>query len=225
VPNVLKYLAGILLSDALPSAFRPSIEWVSDPEGKHLVFSYRIMADRSGVLCVVEQSTDLQEWFAADASTAETTPHGDGSVTHRIRSATFPTGSPLFMRLTMEIPWTRQFISLTADSERIAPGDSLINFMPVVLGKRLPKEILGPMVRSLMQPGRFLTDWSLATESVRSPFYNAEGYWRGPIWAPSTLLVWSGLHDAGYSAEAATVRERFLALCAKAGFSENFHAT
>jgi putative isomerase len=132
------------------------------------------------------------------------------------------------LKLMIERMWDAekgQFVSLTADSQGTAPGDSLINFIPVVLGRRLPQEILQAMVRSLMQPGRFLTDWGLATESVESPFYNAEGYWRGPIWAPSTLLIWDGLREAGYKEEADTVRERFLALCAKAGFAENFQAT
>lgn len=118
-----------------------------------------------------------------------------------------------------------QFVSRKADSKTIAPGDSLINFMPMVLGQRLPKAIFERMVESLLQPGRFLTDWGLATESVRSPYYSAEGYWRGPIWAPSTLLIWDGLNESGYTSEAALIRQRFLALCAKAGFAENFQAT
>lgn len=118
-----------------------------------------------------------------------------------------------------------QFVSLKADGRTVAPGDSLINFMPVVLGRRLPPQVLEALVRSLMRPGRFLTEWGLATESPRSPYYAPEGYWRGPIWAPPTLLVWSGLVECGYAAEAATIRGRFLALCARAGFPENFHAT
>ncbi|MCD8482458.1 MAG: hypothetical protein LR015_07225 [Verrucomicrobia bacterium] len=132
------------------------------------------------------------------------------------------------LQLMIERLWDEdrgQFISLQANGIDRAPGDSLINFMPIVLGKRLPKRLFARMVEALMQPERFLTDWGLATESVCSPYYNAEGYWRGPIWAPSTLLIWDGLFEAGYVAEANSVRERFLALCARAGFPENFHAT
>lgn len=136
-------------------------------------------------------------------------------------------GNALLERL-IERLWDakrEQFISLKADGRTVAPGDSLINFMPLVLGRRLPGAIFDRLVASLMQPGRFLTDWGLATEAIPSPFYAAEGYWRGPIWAPSTLLVWSGLDDGGYAAEAEAVRQRFLSLCARAGFPENFHAT
>ncbi|MCC5841837.1 MAG: hypothetical protein JJT96_17110 [Opitutales bacterium] len=122
-------------------------------------------------------------------------------------------------------PEKGQFVSLKGDGRTPAPGDSLINFMPLVLGRRLPPDVLEPLVQSLMRPGRFLTDWGLATESLRSPFYSPEGYWRGPIWAPPTLLVFSGLQEGGYAAEAETIRHRFLNLCARAGFPENFHAT
>jgi PKD repeat protein len=104
VPNVLKYLAGVPLSEALPSAFRPTIDWEADADGRSLVFSFRVMADRSDVLWVVEQSVDLEEWTPVDAHTTASIPHEDGSITHRIRSATAPADGVLFMRLTMEIP-------------------------------------------------------------------------------------------------------------------------
>lgn len=136
--------------------------------------------------------------------------------------------SEVLLQLMMERLWSEergQFVALKADSQTIAPGDSLINFMPLVLAKRLPQSMLERMVDGLIQPWRFLTDWGLATESVSSPYYNGEGYWRGPIWAPSTLLIWDGLHEAGFKAQANAIHQRFLALCAKAGFAENFHAT
>ena len=118
-----------------------------------------------------------------------------------------------------------QFISRMGGSDRIAPGDSLINFMPLVLGARLPEKIRTRLVAGLFREGRFLTDWGLATEAVDSPFYNAEGYWRGPIWAPPTLILWDGLRQGGFTREAALLRERYLALCTRAGFAENSHAT
>jgi glycogen debranching enzyme len=38
----------------------------------------------------------------------------------------------------------------------------------------------------------------LATEKTTSPLYQSDGYWRGPVWAPSTVLIEDGgLRRAG----------------------------
>lgn len=118
----------------------------------------------------------------------------------------------------------KQFISRRSLDGTVAPGDSLINFMPLVLGEHLPSELAKPMVSALMEAGRFLTPHGLATESLRSPYYAAEGYWRGPIWAPVLLLIVDGLRRAGFESESRDISQRFLQLCARSGFPENFQA-
>ena len=35
----------------------------------------------------------------------------------------------------------------------------------------------------------FLTENGLATEMPKSNKYESNGYWRGPIWAPTTYLL------------------------------------
>lgn len=117
-----------------------------------------------------------------------------------------------------------QFISRRALDGSVAPGDSLINFMPLVLGEHLPGDMANKMVAALMEEGRFLTPHGLATESLRSPYYAAEGYWRGPIWAPVLLLIVDGLRRAGYKTESEEIGRRFVNLCTRSGFPENFHA-
>ena len=42
-----------------------------------------------------------------------------------------------------------------------------------------------------------LTEHGLATERPTSPHYQADGYWRGPIWAPATVLIEDGLRRPG----------------------------
>ena len=44
---------------------------------------------------------------------------------------------------------------------------------------------------------RFLTEHGPATEAPDSPRYESDGYWRGPIWAPSTYLIVDGLRRGG----------------------------
>ena len=60
--------------------------------------------------------------------------------------------------------------------------------------------------------------------SPSSPHYQADGYWRGPIWAPSTVLIEDGLRRAGHIDLADEISRRFRALCERSGFAENFDA-
>lgn len=101
--------------------------------------------------------------------------------------------------------------------------DTLMLRIPVLLGDRLPERLRAPLVADL-ESDRFLAEWGYATESPRSPFYKNDGYWRGPIWAPSTLLVCDGLRACGRPDLARRAAERFCRMCAKSGFAENFDA-
>ena len=61
-------------------------------------------------------------------------------------------------------------------------------------------------------------------ERPDSPRYTADGYWRGPIWAPSTLIIEEGLRRSGNPELANTVSDKFRHLCEERGFAENFDA-
>jgi glycogen debranching enzyme len=98
---------------------------------------------------------------------------------------------------------------------------SLLTLLPVVLGEALDRDVAGALGSDIRS---HLTEWGLATEPVDSADYASDGYWRGPIWAPSTVLIEDGLRRAGHTELADAVRERFLRLCEKSGFAENFDA-
>ncbi len=99
----------------------------------------------------------------------------------------------------------------------------LIRYLPLVLGDRLPADVREATVRDL-KAGGFYTEWGFATEAPESPDYVPDGYWRGPIWAPSTMLILDGLRRCGESAWAAEAAERFCRLTEKSGAAENFDA-
>jgi glycogen debranching enzyme len=103
----------------------------------------------------------------------------------------------------------------------LSSARSLLNLMPITLGEDLPSGVLGSMVDGLAD---HLTDWGLATEAVQSEHYRSDGYWQGPIWAPSTVLLEDGLRRAGNVQLADDVSHRFRQLCEKSGFAENFDA-
>jgi putative isomerase len=99
--------------------------------------------------------------------------------------------------------------------------DSLVPWMPVVLGRRLPKPVAKKIVAGIR---RHLTQRGLATELTASPQYCDDGYWRGPIWAPCTMIAVDGLARLGETKLARTIAGRFCRLCARSGYAENFDA-
>jgi hypothetical protein len=106
-----------------------------------------------------------------------------------------------------------------------AGGRSLLDVIPVILGKRLPPTVLAQLVNDLSPSGPFLTQWGYASESPGSERYEPDGYWRGPIWAPSTYLLADGLVEAGYPDIAREAAARFCDLCVRQpGFWENYDA-
>ena len=101
--------------------------------------------------------------------------------------------------------------------------DTLLTRLPVLLGDRLPARLRAPLLADL-ESDKFLTAWGFATESPASPLYKSDGYWRGPIWAPETMLLVGGLRACGRHELARRVAERFCRMCDKSGFAENFDA-
>lgn len=98
---------------------------------------------------------------------------------------------------------------------------SLLALMPIALGDDLPPEIRTALITALKA---HLTPHGLATEPLGSGRYAADGYWRGPIWAPATLLIEDGLRRAGHVELADDISLRFRRLCETSGFAENFDA-
>jgi hypothetical protein len=113
------------------------------------------------------------------------------------------------------------FVAMRQVDHRIVESDSLIPCIPIVLGNRLPRPIRTALVKEIR---RFVTAHGVATEDPDSPHYTPDGYWRGPIWAPSTMLIVSGLNDVGEIELARQISERFCRTCAQNGFAENFDA-
>jgi hypothetical protein len=113
------------------------------------------------------------------------------------------------------------YVAVAASGGREAKRRSLLTLLPIVLGGSLEPDAARMLAAGIRS---HLTEWGLATEPVDSNDYADDGYWRGPIWAPSTVLVEDGLRRAGQLELADAVRDRFLRLCERSGFAENFDA-
>ena len=102
--------------------------------------------------------------------------------------------------------------------------DSLLPFLPILLGDRLPKEIFNKLAAGLKEKGRFETPYGLATERVGGKHYISDGYWLGPIWAPPMMFVVEGLINGGEVEFGKLLAKRFCDNCVNNGFAENYDA-
>lgn len=115
----------------------------------------------------------------------------------------------------------KQFVGQLVHTGQSVKSRSLVGCMPIVLGQALPEDIRTALIKRI---GKFVTKAGLATEMPDSPLYEPDGYWRGPMWAPSTMLTVIGLEAAGDIDLARAIAQRFCATCVKSGFAENFDA-
>ncbi|HEX5403600.1 MAG TPA: trehalase family glycosidase [Pseudonocardiaceae bacterium] len=126
------------------------------------------------------------------------------------------------LRAMIETLWTgKRFAVHVLESGHTRTSGSLLDLMPIVLGDLLPHHIHTALAEQIRE---HLTPHGLATELPGSPHYEPDGYWRGPIWAPSTVLIEDGLRRAGHTLLADEISDRFRALCEASGFAENFDA-
>lgn len=102
--------------------------------------------------------------------------------------------------------------------------DSLFAYLPILLAERLPREVFNALADGIAERDRFITPYGVATESLASKYYTPDGYWMGPIWAPSTMFIVDGLYRGGRHALARGIARNFCDNCVKNGFAENFNA-
>ena len=117
--------------------------------------------------------------------------------------------------------WT----AVRAGDHRPSPvGDSLLPWLAGIAGHRFPRAARQAVVAALSEHGRFLTPFGVATEAVTSPLYEADGYWRGPVWGPSTVLAAEAAARCGAPGLAASIARRFAGIAPRFGFAENHDA-
>lgn len=116
-----------------------------------------------------------------------------------------------------------RIVSVESGSHEPVKGNSLFDFLPLILGKRLPEAVRTEMVRRLKEDG-FFTACGLATESVNSEYYEADGYWRGPVWAPVVFLLTEALRELEEEAFADEIAKRYCDAVRRGNMAENMDA-
>lgn len=145
---------------------------------------------------------------------------------HRMKEATeWKERSGALLQLLLKNYWKNgRFVALRSGDHSDVIADSLLLYVPLVLGKRLPMEVRQELVADLREPGGFLTSHGLATEKIGSPLYEADGYWRGPIWAPSSMMIVEGLDAVGEKEFARELRRKYCEMVSLNGMAENYDA-
>ncbi|MCP3028489.1 amylo-alpha-1,6-glucosidase [Halobacillus sp. A5] len=105
----------------------------------------------------------------------------------------------------------------------IIESESILPLVSIILGNKLPEAARDNII-NLLRSEKFLTDWGIASEALDSSYYEEDAYWRGPIWAPTTLLFIDAFQECGEHELVQEVTEKFLELCKQSGFAENFNA-
>lgn len=114
------------------------------------------------------------------------------------------------------------FICREARSHKVIISGSLIHEIPIVLGKRLPQDIIDKLTARIMKEGAYLTPYGLASESLESQQFRVSGMARGFGLPPYHLFILTGMYDAGKVQEAKEVARRYC-LAQKFGFNMLVH--
>ena len=112
----------------------------------------------------------------------------------------------------------KQFTARLVDGTRVEAG-TLIAFVPLILGHRLPQEVIDTMADALSEEGKWLSPYGLAGERMDSPDYHDGGCWSaGSILAPAQLLVCLGLRASGKETLAKEIALRYLRAMVETGY-------
>jgi len=112
-----------------------------------------------------------------------------------------------------------KFITKLSGSHKVVESRSVAIFLPLLLGHRLPQEILDKMEAMLSEEGRWISEYGLTGEDMTSPRWLPVGWLAGPVLAPANLLVFLGLMESGKEELAKKIALRYLRALHNSGFA------
>ena len=116
-----------------------------------------------------------------------------------------------------------QFLSRLPADGRLYKCGAVVQLQPIMLGRRLPQEIIDKLTARLMDPEEFLTDYGTATENLQSDKLVVKAFTRGAVVAPTQMLIIMGMYDAGKTAEARALSIRYLNALMHKGLALGIH--
>ena len=83
----------------------------------------------------------------------------------------------------------------------------IIGFLPIWAGIASTEQA-GYLISHLTNPDKFWRSYGVPSLAADDPYYNPLGYWNGPVWVEWNYLIFRGLLDYGYHAEAESLAVR-----------------
>lgn len=116
-------------------------------------------------------------------------------------------------------------VNILDNTPTCTANQSLIKYLPLIIGKRLPEDIRQKVINDLKTSG-IRTPYGLASENPNSPHYVPDGYWLGPIWAPVNYLMVTALEECQEPDLAREIARDFCNLCnaSPSVMGENYNA-
>ncbi|MDR1558636.1 MAG: hypothetical protein LBS84_02855 [Clostridiales bacterium] len=94
--------------------------------------------------------------------------------------------------------------------ENLVDAESISRYKPLMLGKRLPKDIRKKMLADLCDENKYLSSCGITSEAMDSPDFLMFGsYMHGPVVAPVQFLMTVAIHNAGDAKLAKEVARRY----------------
>ncbi|MCQ2511914.1 MAG: hypothetical protein MJ092_00785 [Lachnospiraceae bacterium] len=110
----------------------------------------------------------------------------------------------------IETYWNgEKFIALRNHTHEVIDSECITDYMPIILGKKLPQEIIDKMTADLLVEGTFLSNVGLATEKITSDQFRQAGFSRGFALPQANLMILTGLYMAGKKDEAKMIATRY----------------
>ena len=168
------------------------------------------------------QSPDLAAWLVIQMEFLEETAADLGLTDEALRWR--ERGEALFQDMMGYFVRDGRFEAVKLPEGETVPSESLILYLPLILGDRLPEKLRERMLHDLFRDNGLAAEWGLASEPLNSPLFEEDGYWRGAIWPPTALIMTEALKRCHRTDEALHYAERFCEMCAENGFYENYSA-
>ena len=111
-----------------------------------------------------------------------------------------------------------KFIGRLSRTHEVVDCDSIAICQPIILGKRLPDDIIDKIAEMLGDPKKFFTSRGFVSESLASEYYDVNGpFMMGMIIAPVQLMITVGLYNAGKKELALESARRWCELSLESG--------
>ena len=110
-----------------------------------------------------------------------------------------------------------KWFAFNVETGRRSDCDNISLYLPLLLGDRLPREIVEKSIRNLFRDGGFATPFGLASEALDSPYYRG-GFSSGSVITPAQFFLCLALEECGRADLAADIGRRYCLALREHGF-------